>query len=67
MLVSEGLLSDVQLMKALAESKRKGIPIGSMLFEMGLISLSQLKTVFCILKPVMKLLQKISYLIRKTL
>lgn len=45
MLVSEGLLSDVQLMKALAESKRKGIPIGSMLFEMGLISLSQLKTV----------------------
>ena len=32
-------------MKALAESKRKGIPIGSMLFEMGLISLSQLKTV----------------------
>lgn len=45
MLVSEGVLTDVQLMKALAESKRKGIPIGSMLFEMGVISLSQLKSV----------------------
>ncbi|MBD5401359.1 type II/IV secretion system protein [bacterium] len=44
-LVAKGLLSDVQLMKALAEAKRKHIPIGSMLFEMGLISLDQLKEV----------------------
>ena len=42
---AKGVLSEVQLMKALAESKRKGVPIGSMLFEMGLISLDQLKTV----------------------
>lgn len=45
MLLAKGVLSEVQLMKALAESKRKGVPIGSMLFEMGLISLDQLKTV----------------------
>lgn len=45
MLLAKGILSEVQLMKALAESKRKGVPIGSMLFEMGLISLDQLKTV----------------------
>lgn len=44
-LVAKGILSDVQLMKALAESKRKGIPIGSTLFEMGLITLDQLKDV----------------------
>lgn len=45
MLLAKGIVSEVQLMKALAESKRKGVPIGSMLFEMGLISLDQLKTV----------------------
>ena len=45
LLVAKGLLSDVQLMKALAESKRKNTPIGSTLFEMGLISLDQLKEV----------------------
>ena len=45
MLLAKGILSEVQLMKALAESKRKGVPIGSMLFELGLISLDQLKTV----------------------
>ena len=44
-LVAKGILSDVQLMKALAESKRKGVPIGSTLFEMGLITLDQLKDV----------------------
>ena len=43
--VKKGILSEVQLMKALAESKRKGAPIGSTLFEMGLISLEQLKDV----------------------
>ncbi len=45
MLLAKGVVSEVQLMKALAESKRKNVPIGSMLFEMGLISLDQLKTV----------------------
>lgn len=44
-LLAKGLVSEVQLMKALAESKRTGVPIGSMLFEMGLISLEQLKSV----------------------
>lgn len=45
MLVAKGILTEVQLMKALAESKRKSVPIGSMLFELGLISLEQLKEV----------------------
>ncbi len=45
MLVAKGILTEVQLMKALAESKRKQIPIGSMLFEMGAITLDQLKDV----------------------
>lgn len=45
MLLAKGVLSEVQLMKALAESKRKGAPIGSTLFEMGLITLEQLKDV----------------------
>ncbi len=45
MLVSKGVLSEVDLMKALAASKRKNVPIGSTLFEMGLISLDQLKNV----------------------
>ena len=43
-LVSQGLLSEVDLMRALAASKRKNVPIGSTLFEMGLISLDQLKS-----------------------
>ncbi len=45
MLLAKGMVSEVQLMKALAESKRTGVPIGSMLFEMGSISLDQLKDV----------------------
>ncbi len=45
MLLAKGVLSEVQLMKALSESKRKGVPIGSMLFEMGVITLDQLKEV----------------------
>ena len=44
-LLAKGLVSEVQLMKALAESKRTGVPIGSMLFELGSISLEQLKDV----------------------
>lgn len=45
MLVAEGLITQMDLMKALATSKRKNVPIGSTLFEMGLISLEQLKEV----------------------
>lgn len=45
MLVAKGILSELDLMKALAASKRKNEPIGSTLFEMGLISLDQLKSV----------------------
>ncbi len=45
MLVAKGVVSEVDLMKALAASKRKNTPIGSTLFEMGLVSLDQLKSV----------------------
>lgn len=45
MLVAKGLVSQVDLVNALAESKRKGVPIGSTLFERGTISLDQLKSV----------------------
>ncbi|MBR1461442.1 hypothetical protein IJ596_07440, partial [bacterium] len=61
MLVSEGVLSDVQLKNALAESKRKNSPIGSTLYEMGLISLDQLKKP-CILRLVMMLYPQNSFL-----
>lgn len=43
MLVAKGIISEVDLMKALAAAKRKNVPIGSTLFEMGLLSLDQLK------------------------
>lgn len=45
MLVAKGIITEVDLMKALAASKRKNVPIGSTLFEMGLVSLDQLKEV----------------------
>ena len=45
MLIAQGIVSEVDLMKALAASKRKSTPIGSTLFEMGLVSLDQLKSV----------------------
>jgi type IV pilus assembly protein PilB len=45
MLVAKGIVSEVDLMKALAAAKRKSTPIGSTLFEMGLVSLEQLKSV----------------------
>lgn len=44
-LLQKGLVSDVDLMKALGESKRKHMNIGSTLFTMGLITLDQLKEV----------------------
>ena len=45
MLIAKGYVTDVQLMNALAESKKKNMPIGSMLYDMGIISLEQLKEV----------------------
>src|SRR5574344_1969631 len=45
MILAQGLVSEVDLMNALSESKRKKTPIGSTLFEMSLISLQQLKSV----------------------
>ena len=44
-LLKKGLISDVDLMKALGEAKRKHVNIGSTLFQMGLITLDQLKEV----------------------
>lgn len=44
-LLRKGLISDVDLMKALGESKRKHMNIGSTLFQMGFITLDQLKEV----------------------
>ena len=41
----EGYINDVQLLQALAESKRQKIPIGSTLFKLGFITLDQLKEI----------------------
>lgn len=45
MLIEKGYITDVQLLQALAESKRQKIPIGSTLFKLGFISLPQLKEI----------------------
>ena len=45
LLIQKGYITDVQLLQALAESKRQKIPIGSMLFKLGFISLEQLKEI----------------------
>ena len=45
LLVQKGYISDVQLLQALAESKRLKMPIGSTLFKLGFISLDQLKSI----------------------
>ena len=45
LLVQKGYINDVQLLQALAESKRQKMPIGSMLFKLGFLSLEQLKEV----------------------
>lgn len=45
LLVQKGYINDVQLLQALAESKRQKIPIGSTLFKLGFISLAQLKEI----------------------
>lgn len=43
--IEKGYITDVQLLQALAESKRQKIPVGSMLFKLGFISLEQLKEI----------------------
>ena len=43
--IDKGYITDVQLLQALAESKRQKIPVGSMLFKLGFITLDQLKEV----------------------
>ena len=45
LLIQKGYITDVQLLQALAESKRQKTPIGSMLFKLGFISLEQLKEI----------------------
>lgn len=45
LLVQKGYINDVQLLQALAESKRQKQPIGSTLFKLGLITLEQLKEI----------------------
>lgn len=43
--IERGYITDVQLLQALAESKRQKIPVGSMLYKLGFITLEQLKEV----------------------
>lgn len=45
LLIQKGYINDVQLLQALAESKRQKIPIGSTLFKLGFITLDQLKDI----------------------
>jgi len=45
LLVQKGYINDVQLLQALAESKRQKMPIGSTLFKLGFITLEQLKEI----------------------
>src|SRR5699024_3574622 len=45
LLIQKGYITDVQLLQALAESKRQKMPIGSTLFKLGFISLEQLKSI----------------------
>jgi len=45
LLVQKGYITDVQLLQALAESKRQKAPIGSTLFKLGFVTLVQLKEI----------------------
>ncbi len=45
LLIKKGYISDLQLLQALAESKRLKMPIGSTLFKLGFITLPQLKEI----------------------
>ena len=44
-LIEKGYITDVQLLQALAESKRQKMPVGSMLYKLGFVTLDQLKEV----------------------
>ncbi|MFI3300012.1 MAG: ATPase, T2SS/T4P/T4SS family [Candidatus Gastranaerophilales bacterium] len=45
LLIQKGYINDVQLLQAMAESKRHKMPIGTTLFKLGFITLEQLKEV----------------------
>lgn len=45
LLIQKGYITDVQLLQALAESKRQKTPVGSMLFKLKFITLEQLKEI----------------------
>lgn len=45
LLIQKGYINDIQLLQALAESKRQRMPIGSTLFKLGFITLDQLKEI----------------------
>lgn len=45
LLIQKGYITDLQLLQALAESKRQKMPIGSTLFKLGFITLAQLKEI----------------------
>lgn len=43
LLIDKGYITEIQLIKALSESKKQGMPLGSALYKLGYISLEQLK------------------------
>jgi len=43
LLIDEGYITEIELIKALAESKKQGMPLGSALYKLGFITLEQLK------------------------
>lgn len=43
LLIEEGYITEEQLIEALAESKKRGMPLGSTLYSLGFITLNQLK------------------------
>ncbi|MBR5304025.1 MAG: hypothetical protein IKU37_04275, partial [Candidatus Gastranaerophilales bacterium] len=45
MFIEKGYITDLQLIEAIAESKRNKVPVGSTLFKLGHITLEQLKEV----------------------
>ena len=43
MLIDDGIITDAQLLEAMAESKKTKMPVGSVLCKLGYVSLEQLK------------------------
>ena len=43
LLIDEGIITEAQLIEALSESKKQNMPLGSMLYKLGFITLVQLK------------------------